>query len=153
MTDAKIDNLTLIKSENEAMLRGEAPQAIWSEKHSMHIKEHMEVLNDVELKKDPVLVQLVLDHVQEHVNLLQTTDPNLLAINNEQPLAPAPNPANAGQQGQPSQGAGEAVAVDQGNAATMQPQNPQPANMPDLPTPAGVDEGILPPQPQTPGDL
>ena len=156
MTDGKIDNLTLIKSENEAMLRGEAPQAIWSEKHSMHIKEHMEVLNDVELKKDPQLVQLVLDHVQEHVNLLQTTDPNLLAINGEQPLAPPPNPANMDEQGQPSAPApqgGEAVAMDQGNAAQMQPSNPQSPQQADLPRPAGEGTILPPGMPMTPEDL
>lgn len=157
MTDGKIDNLTLIKSENEAMLRGESTQAIWSERHSMHIKEHMELLNDVELKKDAVLVQLVLDHVQEHINLLQTTDPIKLSFIGETPLAPPPNPNNIGQQGQlpsapPAQG-GQAVSIDQGNAGIAQPQNSQPANLPSLPNPAG--EGTILPEgmPVKPEDL
>ncbi len=155
MTDGKIDNLTLIHSENEAMLRGEAPQAIWSERHSMHIKEHMELLNDVELKKDANLVQTVLDHVQEHINLLQTTDPIKLSFIGETPIAPPPSPANMGQQGQPQapQGGGQAVAVNQGNAGTINPQNPQAANMPSMPKPAG--EGTILPEgmPVKPEDL
>jgi len=151
LTEGKIDNLTLIKSENEALVRGEVQQAIWSEKHSMHIAEHMEVLNDTELKKDPQLVQLVLDHVQEHVNLLRTTDPALLQLNGETPIAPAPNPANMGQQGMPAPapqgGQPEAPMPDM-----MNPQGP-PQDLPQPPEAAGVAEGILPPQPTKPQDL
>lgn len=155
ITEGKIDNLTLIKSENEALVRGESLQAIWSERHSVHIKEHMEVLNDPQLKRDPDLVQRVLDHVQEHANLLRTTDPFLLQTIGEQPLAPAPNPANMGQQGGPQgpQGGGNPVPMDQPNAPMMQPQNPLPSDLPQPAEPAGVKEGILPPQPTKPGEM
>jgi hypothetical protein len=159
LTDSKVDNLTLIKAENEALVKGERQQAIWSEKHSMHIKEHMEVLNDPELKKDPELVQLVLDHVQEHVNLLRTTDPAILQSIGEQPLAPAPNPGNMGQQGAPQAAGPETdmaapVPMDQGNAPMMDPNAANPAvSQPSMPEPAGQGT-ILPPNlPQKPGDL
>lgn len=154
LTEGKVDNLTLIKSENEAMLNGEDVQAIWSEKHSMHIKEHMELLNDVELKKDPALVENVLSHVQEHANLLRTTDPAILAMIGEQPMAPAPNPQNIGQQGpQPAAGGGQGVTQGGGAAAVAQPQNPISTDLPSEPRPAG--EGtILPPNlPTSPEDL
>lgn len=159
MIEGKIDNLTLIRSENEAMLNGEDTQAVWAERHSMHIKEHMELLNDVELKKDPELVQRVLLHVQEHANLLRTTDPALLAINGEQALAPAPMPGNMGQQG----GQGNAPApqgpqnIPNGtevNPANMAPQEMvDPNNLPKPAAPAGVSEGILPPQPNSPEQM
>jgi len=144
LTDGKIDNLTLIKSENEAMINGQAQQAIWSERHSMHIKEHMEVLNDTELKKDAELVQLVLDHVQEHINLLRTTDPIILQMIGETPIAPPmpPEGNNGGQGGAPPS-----------SAPMMAPQNPLPTDLPEPAEPAGVKEGILPPQPQKPQDL
>ena len=158
LTDGKIDNLTLIKSENEGMVNGDPQQAIWSEKHSMHIKEHMEVLNDTELKKDPQLVQLVLDHVQEHVNLLRTTDPALLQMNGETPIAPAPMPDNMGQQGgqppaPPMPPGQEGVPMDQGNAPMMTPQDSNAAGLPSMPRPAG--EGTILPDnmPTEPGDL
>jgi hypothetical protein len=149
LTDGKIDNLTLIKSENESLVRGEAQQAIWSERHSMHIKEHMEVLNDPELKKDAVLVQLVLDHVQEHVNLLRTTDPILLSYIGEQPVAPA-----APQGGQPApQPQGQPVPMEQGNAASMAPQDSTASGQPNLPRPAGEGEILPDNMPMSPGDL
>jgi hypothetical protein len=158
LTDGKIDNLTLIKSENEAMVRGEAQQAIWSERHSMHIKEHMEVLNDTELKKDASLVQLVLDHVQEHANLLRTIDPALLAMIGEQPIAPAPVPGQPGQPaggGQPAPPQGGPVPMDQGNAQMMSEptQDTQANGQPNLPRPAGEGDILPPNMPQKPGDL
>ena len=151
LTDGKIDNLTLIKSENESMMKGEAQTAIWSERHSMHIKEHMEVLNDSELKKDAGLVKLVLDHVQEHVNLLRTTDPVLLSYIGEQPVAPAPNPNNMGQQG--PQPTGQPVPMEQGNAASMTPQDSTATGQPNMPEPAGQGEVLPDNLPQTPEDL
>jgi len=150
LTDGKIDNLTLIKSENEAMLKGEVQQAIWSERHSMHIKEHMELLNDSELKKDTTLVQLVLDHVQEHVNLLRTTDPTILSYVGEQPAPPAPTAENVGEQGTQPRGG---MTLDQSSAVLTQPQNPIPSDLPEPAEAAGVSEGLLPPQPTSPEQL
>jgi hypothetical protein len=57
------------------------------------MKQHMNVLADPDLKNDPELVSRVLNHIQEHLELLRTTDPNLLMINGEQPLAPQGAPA------------------------------------------------------------
>jgi hypothetical protein len=152
LTDGKLDNLNLIKAENEAMILGKDQQAIWSERHSMHMKEHMEVLNDPELKEDPELVQRVLDHVQQHANLLRSVDPALLQAIGEQPLPPAPNPANMGGQGKPAPQQG--VPMDQSTAAMMAPQQPvDQGNLPQPAEPAGVAEGILPPQPTGPEDL
>ncbi len=149
MTDPKVDNSILIISENEAMIRGETQQAIWSERHSIHIQKHMEVLNDSELKKDESLVKIVLEHVQEHINLLRTTDPFILQMNGEQPLAPSPSPQNIGQQGQPQSN------LPQGseNSPIMEAPQTTPDGLPTQPTAAGVDSGIIPPQPQTPEDL
>jgi len=156
-TDSKIDNSILIISENEAMIKGERQQAIWSEKHSQHIMKHMELLNDAELKKDPLLSQIVLEHVQEHVNLLRTTDPSILSMIGEAPLPPAPAPAAPGQPGSmgtvtPPQNA-QAPVPDQGNAPMMTPNQQAPSNLPEPATPAGVDSGILPPMPTTPEEM
>lgn len=144
LTEGKMDEMMTIKGENEALVRGEAVIAIFSDNHSLHIKEHRDVLADYILRRDPELVQSVLDHMQEHINLLQTTDPNLLAIIGEQPLAPpGGTPVAPGQPNVPTQG---------GAAATMDPSVGAPAQ-PNMPEPAGVKEGTLPPMPQSPEDL
>ena len=157
-TDAKFDNGVLIISENEGLMQGEAQQAIWSEKHSQHIMKHMEVLNDTELKKDPELVKLVLQHVQEHVNLLRTTDPVLLSFIGESPVPPAPTTDNVGQQGPPQPPQGPQAPQDnmpQGaeTAPMMEPPQTQPDGLPSMPEPAGIKEGILPPMKTDPKDM
>lgn len=147
MTDSKTDEMTLIKSENEAMINGEEVIALFSDIHALHIKEHRTLLNDYMLRRDPELVQAVLDHIQEHINLLQTTDPNILTITNQQPLSPpGGSPANMPNQQVPAGAPANAEMMDPNMQAA-------PGNMPNMPTPAGVDEGILPPQPTNPADL
>lgn len=87
--------LTLIKSENEELIKGNLIQAVATEQHSLHIKEHKCVLADPDLKKDPQLVGRVLAHIQQHIDLLRTTDPDLLMLMGEQPLGPVGgSPAN-----------------------------------------------------------
>lgn len=142
-TEGKMDEMMTIKGENEALIRGEEVTAIFSDNHALHIKEHRDVLADYMLRRDPELVQSVLDHMQEHINLLQTTDPNLLAIIGEQPLAPpGGTPVNPSAPNVPTQG---------GPAAAMDPNMGNP-EMPNMPSPAGEGD-ILPEQPMTPEQL
>jgi len=84
------NELLLIRSENEHLMSGDyLVQGIFSDKHSLHIREHRTVLADPKLRhEDPELIQRVSAHIQEHVSLLQNTDPNILAIFGENPLAP-----------------------------------------------------------------
>lgn len=133
MTDGIDHQLLLIKAENEKMVSGEDVQAISIEPHSLHIKEHRDVLSDPDLKQNPELVQRVLGHIQEHINALRTTDPDLLMHIGEQPLsAPGGSPAN---QPNPAQ---QVNTQDMGqNPQVMQQQSispnislPQPATPP-----------------------
>lgn len=118
MTDSVDRQLLLIKAENEKLLSGEQVNAVATEKHSLHIKNHSDILADPDLKNDPDLVARTLSHIQEHVDLLRTTDPDLLALNGEQPLAPPGgmpiNPMNPEQMPQ--------NAVPQGNVQQLPPE-------------------------------
>jgi len=144
MTDGVDKQLLLTKAENEKMLQGETVVAVATEKHSIHIKEHSDVLADPDLKNDPELVKRIQTHIQEHIYLLQTTNPDLLALLGEQPLSPPGgtplNPQNApGAQGPPANSMGELDPVMQQQAtAQMAAQNP------------AVMEGTVMPQPATP---
>jgi hypothetical protein len=97
--EGEMDELMNIKSENEALLEGQQVQALYLDQHAQHIKEHRAVLADPELRKDPTLVQIALAHIQQHVELLRSTDPGVLSIIGEQPLPPQQQP------GMPPQGA------------------------------------------------
>jgi len=100
MYEGEMSELLLIKSENEQMMEGQPVITSPLDKHQMHIMEHRAVLADPELRKDQNLVQIVLNHVKEHLDFLRNTDPALLGLIGEQPVAPLAAPG-AGGQGMP----------------------------------------------------
>lgn len=136
MTEDITSQLNLVRGENERMVEGGAVIAVFTDDHVLHIKDHAAILNDPDLRLDPELVQRVTVHIQEHIQLLQTTDPNLLTILGQTPLAPPmqqPPPVD-----QP-QGQGP----DMGGMMTptqMEQMGSQPGN---LPSPATVDPALL----------
>ena len=130
MTENTQSELLLIKSENEDLIEGLDVQAVFTEQHSLHIKEHKYILADSTLKKDPELVARVADHIQQHIDLLRTTDPDILAMMGEQPLGPqGGSPVSAENVPQPDPNM---------SAEGMLPPPPQPQNvqMPNMPAPA-----------------
>lgn len=84
--------LLLIKSENERMMDGEDVQATVVDQHSIHIKEHKTVIANADIRKDPTLTGKVLAHIQQHIDMLRNTDPDLLELIGEKPLNPPPQP-------------------------------------------------------------
>lgn len=147
LTEKESNELDLIRDENERLLRGEDVTAVITDHHAEHIIEHRAVFQDQELRKDPALMERTLSHIQKHVDLLRTADPDLLAIIQEQPLGPVGgspvNPNNVAMQTPPASAQGvsqdmltpsqtESIAV----ADQLQdlPQPARPAGNPDLPT-------------------
>lgn len=102
ITEDTVTELMCIKSENEDLVDGGDVIALLTDQHSLHIKEHKSVLADPELRKDAALVQRTLSHIQEHINLLKTGDPQTLMMMGEKPLTPPPPPQQ--QQGPPPGG-------------------------------------------------
>lgn len=88
MFEGEMNELLLIKSENEQMLEGREVLVSPLDRHRLHINEHKAVLSDPDLRRDPELVRLVLDHIEKHLNSLRETDPALLQLVGEQPLPP-----------------------------------------------------------------
>lgn len=88
--EGEMSELLLIKSENEKLLDGDNPIVSPLDEHKTHIMEHRAVLADPDLRSDPVLVKVVLDHIENHMNMLKNTDPALLNLIGEQSLAPPP---------------------------------------------------------------
>lgn len=86
-----------IRAENEEMRRGNKVNAVVTENHADHIKEHSVLIENPDAKRDPALLNLVLTHVQEHLDLWRSADPAILMITGQQPPpppnAPAPNMA------------------------------------------------------------
>lgn len=82
--------ILMIRSENEDIGDGKAANAVVTDRHSLHIKEHATVLDSPEARQNPQIVKLVTDHIQQHIQILKTADPNLLALIGEKSLAPPP---------------------------------------------------------------
>jgi hypothetical protein len=113
MTEDTISELLCIKSENEDLVDGISVQALMTDQHSLHIKEHKCILADPDLRKDPQLVARTLMHIQEHINLLKSGDPETLMMMGEKPLSPPQGP----QQGQSLEGSSGESPPDQFNPA------------------------------------
>lgn len=114
MIEGDMSDLLNIKRENELMLEGIEVFADILDQHRMHIMEHRVLINDPDLRSNPQLYTAVKNHIQEHINMLRTVDPDLLQLIGETPLAPpmieqgmpgtpggAPLPPEPGQPGGP----------------------------------------------------
>lgn len=134
--DALTENIEhqnlLMRSENEAIMNGETPPVLIIDAHKEHIDYHSSLLSDPDLRKDPGLVQRVMDHIQAHITQLQQGNPELLQLLNQQPLPPPPQPGPPpGQNGPPGppQGPGGPQGgppQQQGPGGPPQGQPPQP---------------------------
>lgn len=85
----------LILEENEYLAEGKPVQALITDLHQDHIKGHDSVLSNMNNRSNPTIVQAVLAHQQQHINLWQqasATNPGLLMATGQQPLAPPPPP-------------------------------------------------------------
>lgn len=159
MTEDTTSQLMLARDENENMISGEPVVAVFTDEHVLHIKEHSVILSNPDLRFDQKLVQGVTAHIQEHINLLRTTDPDILKTLGQNPLAPAPQPGQGNQpapQGGPPQQQGPQnnahVPAAKMNGQVQQATGGPPvatqlaqiggANTP-LPTPSKVDPNLL----------
>lgn len=140
MTEGQNKELQLIRSENENLVEARIPfQAILTEAHNLHIKEHKSVLADPILKNDADLVQRVLAHIQEHIDILSNpANANILMQLGQTPIQPAPPMPAPGAGGAPAQGQassnpGDLITNPQAQSVSAQDQGikqPNPANPP-----------------------
>lgn len=99
-----------IKRENEFLMdgRGEQVYALYLDSHKEHIMEHRTLISDPDLRQNQKLVKEVMDHIQEHISMLRTVDPDLLLLTNQTPLqnpnAPQTPPGMPPQGGPPGPG-------------------------------------------------
>jgi hypothetical protein len=152
MIEGDISDLMLIKRENEWLMEGRDVFAALLDKHSVHIMEHQSVINDPELRQNPELLAKVQAHIQEHIDILRTADPDLLMLIGQQPLqspqAPQqpPMPAPPGGQGGEGGEGGPAPAPAPGPGGSpadmMSSQEGGVQAQP--PREATVDAGLLP---------
>src|ERR1019366_3591062 len=129
MFEGEVDDLMLIKKENEDLLEGKNPLVSPMDKHSVHIDEHSAVLADPELRTDPNFVKVVMDHIQGHMDALRNTDPALLQMRGETALPPLQNnnnpPGGQPQNGPPGQHPPQAALTGSPMPQMMSPSQGQ----------------------------
>lgn len=124
MTEEGVNQNILIKAENERLVEGTSDViATWLDKHSLHIKHHMSIIADPDLRLDEELVSRTMSHIQEHITLLRETDPAQLAMIGEQALPPITQPGEVAPVMENPQA--QTTAVD----TSKQPSMPQPATV------------------------
>lgn len=134
MTDDNTREQLLIHEENERLMVGEAVRALVVDEHLQHIKSHKAVLNDPDFRKPEYadIQEVVLSHIQEHIDLLRKTDPAFLNILGQQGLPPAPGSGaptmEPGPQAPENSVAPELAAV---------PQPEAPTDIANIPSPPG----------------
>jgi hypothetical protein len=101
LTQVLRDELIYIASENEQLLQGEQVQAMITDSHQMHIREHKGVTFNAAARNNPNVIQAANAHIQQHLQLMLTTDPRVLGAlgqaSPQQPPAPGAEQTAAGQ--------------------------------------------------------
>lgn len=152
MTDKATRKMNQIEMENERLMSGRTVKALAIDDHVEHIKEHVTLLDDPDIREDDNASMIILNHIQEHIQLGQNTDPALLQVLGYQPIMPPPPPMpdpNAMQQAPvPSPGDMMQDAGQMPNQAM--PNQPSPAEPPPgTPTPQdGLQQIVGGPKPQ-----
>lgn len=97
LTEGVQSQNVLTLEENEALLEGRPVRALAIDDHTLHVREHAVVLGSSTARMDNELVQRTLQHIQEHIVLMEQTDPNLLSVLGYQSLQmPPPPPGTPG---------------------------------------------------------
>ena len=143
MLQGDTSELALIDLENEKLQEAEDVVATVLDNHILHIKEHKIVINSPEARSNPEIVQRTLAHIQEHINLWRSTDPDLLQTLGIPPLPPQqPQGPPQGPQGEISPEAMAAISQPQGGLPedvskvmpAMNAQVPPASKMPGMPS-------------------
>lgn len=123
--DNDLSSEDLIQSENEMLHEGKPVQALMTDIHPEHIRCHVSLLNDPEVRMNSPIAQAVLAHVQEHIQLAETGNPFLQAmvVTGKMPeggMQPPPQPQQA-----PTQSGGDSQAAGPATSDVAEPAQDQ----------------------------
>ena len=137
LLESDTSQLLRVRAENERLSEGVPVQAIISDDHRLDIREHLAILDSPEARENPEIVQMVLSHVQEHIELAKSMPSELMQVLGREPIAPP----------QPQVPDGVDEVMDPTDPAMQAAENVQ---MPQMPKVAGTDERFDPNNPALP---
>ena len=115
LTKDSMSESDLIENENEELQQGREVPALATDDHAEHIRCHNTLLNNAEIRRNGKMVQMILGHMDEHLQLSKNTDPYLQAMvrtgtmpegGPPPPPMMGPGPGGPGGPGGPAQGGG-----------------------------------------------
>lgn len=114
----------LVQAENDAMMDGKETIVLSTDNHPKHIMMHSTLLNDPIVRADGARVQLILNHILQHLELAKNTDPVLMAMVQTGQMPPMPPPGGMmpppGMEGAPPPGEGGQPAPEGEGTATSE---------------------------------
>jgi hypothetical protein len=140
MIEGDTMELVNIKAENEKLQDGIPVTAVATDMHVIHIKEHKNVLASPDARENEEILQVALAHMNEHINLLRTTDPALLLATGQEPLPPAQPPGMT----QDQAGAVEGAAGPLSTVSPTEEAMPDQPNMPNMPQNPATGQEFVP---------
>ena len=90
LTEDQFKDQMLIRSENEELQRGELPICALYDMHPMHILDHKSLASDPDFRNDPVKMDNLNAHLQEHIDNHKNMDPDIAAMLGMAPLTGIP---------------------------------------------------------------
>ena len=145
--ESEISEITAIRRENEALLRGEVVQATRYDNHPLHIKEHKILLHNPIVRANPELIQFVCAHILHHNDVwtfVSMNEPNILMTLGIPPAIPpqgGPLPEQPGEVPQQPMGGQGAQQVMERPIAQRPDVPVRPVRLPESPVPP-ITEGV-----------
>jgi hypothetical protein len=93
ITKGALNQSDLVYMENERLLSGMQTPSLITDDHAYHIQKHAELLNDPEMRMESDKLQVIMDHILGHQELMRQADPELAMIikTGQMPPVPAQN--------------------------------------------------------------
>lgn len=109
--ETELSSSDRIQEENDMMSNGESPVVLFTDNHGTHVYKHSMLLNDRAFREEGGNIQVILDHIMQHVEQSKMQDPYLTAMIQTGQTPPAPQ-APAPQQPQAPAMEGPAPAAE-----------------------------------------
>lgn len=139
-------NRMLMLAENEQLMDGNPQQVLLTDDDGVHVMEHSVVLASPEARQNPKVIEVTLDHIQQHINNGKSKDPAVAAMLKQASFFQAPPPPAPGAPppiGAPPPSEGPPPVMDNQNPITQeasQASMPKPA---EPPNPNAFNQGAL----------
>jgi hypothetical protein len=164
VTEAPDAEAGLVALENERLMDGQPTPTLKTDDHARHIREHLVLLMDPEIRLQDELAAHILRHITEHVQLaqqVQAQEPALAVLTGQvgPNKPPLPMPDQQGPEGGPPPGPGGPGGPPGPGGPEQPPQDPRFAPMPGVdgsPQAAGIQRPRMPDLPdgaQLPPDV